>query len=494
MSLETNVNINIYKSRIEIYPYIMGMSQVLERRLSILDYKTKMYTMRLFKIKDNKLYIPRGFILKDIIKILETDGIYVKDICDFSDFTNCKNVINLNMKPGIGPKTIHHKDSISYLVNSEDRYKQKFLNIDTGYGKTFCSIKSITILKRPTMIIVDKDGLIRQWISEFKKFTTIKDSDIYIIKGRSTLDKLYKSNKKYSIYLCATQTIDVLAKEDKLQEFVDYAGIGIKIFDEAHEMMKSLFNIDLSCNIDYNFYLTATPERSDSNERILYFRATEQFKRFGEYTTSLNKYIHVRNVIINTFPHKYITMLCRTKNGFSSIIYEKFIFKNERKKLYYFLICHYVVKKMLNSDKESKILIMLNTKNNINEISKMFNKVGIICGIYTSDLSADKKKKELNKNVILSTLKSSGSGLDIKNLRVIVNFVQFKSPVLLHQLFGRLRYIDKKALFFFNIVDEGFDDILRQNIQRQQFFYKKSNDIKNIKMTFEYLTNTFNKS
>lgn len=489
--MNQTVDVDIYKTFIELKPYVRGLSPALERKLSIYSYTERKITMEAFKINNDSIRIPKGFLLKNIKELLEIDGIYVDKINDYSDELRCNRSIDISMRPGKGANDDHQKDSIMFMIDKNAYKTQKFLNNDTGYGKTFCSIKTISILGLPTMIILNKESLMKQWRNEIKKFTFVKDSEIYDIKGRNSIDKLYKNNTKYKIYLCATQTLELLAIDNELQNFIENNNIGIKIIDEAHEMMKAVFTIDLSCNVDYNYYLSATPERSDVNERILYSKLIKGFDRFGDYTAFLKKYIHVKNVLINTFPKQYVKYVCKTKNGFSSIIYENFIFKNNRNKLYFFLICKYIVDRMLKNDKESRILIVMNTKNNINEIVNMFKKENIKCGVFTSDLDGESKQKELYKNVILSTIKSSGSGLNIKNLRVIINFVQFKSNVLLHQLFGRLRYIDGKALFFFNIVDEGFEDIVRQNVYRQSFFSKKSKDVSDIKLEFEELTREF---
>jgi hypothetical protein len=142
----------------------------------------------------------------------------------------------------------------------------------------------------------------------------------------------------------------------------------------------------------------------------------------------------------------------------------------------------------LKEDPEAKILIVLSIKDSINEIARLFKQNDRIdCGIFTTDSDPAKKAKALNKNIILSTLKSSGAGMDIKNLRCIINFVPFKSTVLLHQLMGRLRYIEDKALFYFNIVDEGYENIVRQNFKRQYFFRNKAADIKDMRLNMNVL-------
>lgn len=479
----------VYKSRIDLVPYSLGESLTLEKKLSLYDYINHQMSMVLYKYDpDSKtLSIPKGFSVNEILNNLATDTIVEIKVVDKTSETIKGRDIKIDMKPGIGARDEHQVNSISFLIDKKDD-NQKFLNIDTGYGKTFCSTKAISVLGKATMIVMANSNLMKQWTEALKEYTKIKPEEICYISGRDTVEKAIKAKEKALVYICSTQTMSILSTENKLQEFVEECGIGIKIIDEAHEMMSAVALIDCGCNVYYNFYLTATPERSDTREAILYNRITRTFSKFGGYTANLVQYVHVKNVFINTYPTPWHKRICNTKQGFSAVLYEKYIFKNDRKKTFMYLICKYVCSKILNSDPDAKILIVFSIRENINEIARLFEyNDGIDCGIFTNDTKAELKKKELNKNIILSTLKSSGAGMDIKGLRCIINFVPFKSTVLLHQLIGRLRYMPGKALFYFNIVDEGYENIVRQNIKRQQFFYGKAADIKNMRLDMNVL-------
>ena len=449
----------VYRSRLALVPYSLGESRTLEKRLSIYDYNTGKYSMCLYKYdKDTKtLYIPRGFSKDETLNILATDTIVEINVVDKTNETQEGRDIEIVMKPGKGARDEHQINSISFLLE-KDTKQQRFLNIDTGFGKTFCTIKAISVIGKAAMIVMANSNLMKQWMNSFKDFTTIKDHEIFIVSGRDTVEKAIKSKEKAKIYICSTQTLAIMSAENKLQEFIDACGIGIKVIDEAHEMMTAVVEIDLGCDVFVNFYLTATPERSDTREAMLYQRITKTFLKFGGYTADIMQYVHVKNVYINTYPSPWHKRICSTRQGFSAVLYEKFIFKNDRKKTFFYLICKYVCSKILSQDPEAKILIVLSIRDSINEVARLFsNNDHIKCGIFTNDTDPDKKAKQLNRNIILSTLKSSGAGMDIKNLRCIINFVPFKSTVLLHQLMGRLRYIEGKALFYFNIVDEGYE-------------------------------------
>lgn len=479
--------IKIYRSRIEISPYYKGESQTLERKLEIFDYLNRTVSMRLYRIVGDKLYVPKGLSVEEIEKCIVNDGIVEYEKEYLGDEVRPGRDIELNMRPGVGARDDHQIKAISFLVSS-DTNAQKFLNIDTGYGKTFCAIKSISILGKATMIIMANSNLMKQWQEALKNFTYINESDIRIVSGRDSVEKTYREKEKGMIYICSTQTMAILSEEDKLQEFVEKNGIGIKIIDEAHEMMNAVSMIENGCDVFHNFYLTATPERSDTREDILYLRITKTFQRFGGYTSDLLKYVHVKNVHINTYPSPWHIRVCQTKNGFSAILYEKFVFKSDRKKTFFYLICKFICLRILRQDPDAKILIILSIRESINEIARLFKfNDNIKCGVFTND--SKNKAVQLNRNIILSTLKSSGAGMDIKNLRCIINFVPFKSPVLLHQLMGRLRYMPGKALFYFNIIDEGYDNIVKQNFQRQLFFRQKAADISDMKLNINLLVN-----
>ena len=180
----------VYRSKLALVPYSLGESRTLEKKLSIYDYNSGKYTMCLYKYdKDKKtLYIPKGFSKDETLNILATDTIVEIDIVDKTNETKEGRDIELIMKPGKGARDEHQINSISFLLE-KDTKQQRFLNIDTGFGKTFCTIKAISMIGKVAMIVMANSNLMKQWIRSFKDFTNIKDHEICIISGTDTAEK-----------------------------------------------------------------------------------------------------------------------------------------------------------------------------------------------------------------------------------------------------------------------------------------------------------------
>ncbi len=483
------MKIVIRRSRLDIYPYKLHDSPTLEKRLSIYDWTTRQITMKMYHYdnKENILSIPKGYSVFDAKSALNADDFYDIEIVEKREEYTPTRIVKIDMRRGIVPRDEHQENAIEFLCQDKDNDSQKYLVLDTGVGKTYCAIQAASLLNLPLFIIVGKSALIKQWYEAILKYTYSSDDDIEIIKGRISIQKSLQHKEYKNFYICSTETLSIAAEEGILDTFMRRIGIGIKVIDEAHELMSATTIIDLHTNIKYNYYLTATPQRSDNKEDRLFSLITKTIPRFGEYTLDLNKYTHVKKVYINTYPSGWDQKRCKTRNGFAALIYEKYIFRNEDRRYYFLNIIIHILHKMLTHDPESKILILFASNKNIETMAKLVEDIlETKVGRFNSLLKdIEEKRKELDNNIILSTIKSSGAGLDLKNLRVVINFVPFRSFVMLHQLFGRLRKIDGKACFYFDVVDEGFFDTMRFSSIRDQFFKKKAKTITNINFTMK---------
>ena len=108
-------------------------------------------------------------------------------------------------------------------------------------------------------------------------------------------------------------------------------------------------------------------------------------------------------------------------------------------------------------------------------------------GIYTSIIPTEKKQRELEKKIILSTTKSAGAAMDIKGLVETVNLAEpFKSRVLAQQTFGRTR--DRDTLYK-DIVDNGFYYTKRFYEFKKPVFSKYATECVEINMTQDQINN-----
>ena len=64
-------------------------------------------------------------------------------------------------------------------------------------------------------------------------------------------------------------------------------------------------------------------------------------------------------------------------------------------------------------------------------------------------------------DIVVSTSKSSGVGFDMKDLSILIAIEQFRSPVLVEQISGRLRpRPDKKSTYYVDIADKALGSYL----------------------------------
>ena len=97
-------------------------------------------------------------------------------------------------------------------------------------------------------------------------------------------------------------------------------------------------------------------------------------------------------------------------------------------------------------------------------------------------MKKEERTKALEKQIILTNDKMFDKGIDVKDLEVLINFVQLGSIVKTEQIIGRLRYHEGKQSILFDIVDNGFDETIKQSKIRKRFYKKK------VKRIIEYRT------
>jgi hypothetical protein len=88
---------------------------------------------------------------------------------------------------------------------------------------------------------------------------------------------------------------------------------------------------------------------------------------------------------------------------------------------------------------------------------------------------------ELDKDIIVTTLKGFNKGVDVERLGVVINTVSISSKTLTDQLAGRLRYNKNYKSYFVDITDEGFKQCVNHAKIRARFL----NKIAKSTMTFE---------
>lgn len=209
---------------------------------------------------NNKEYLalPRLFPKKFLSDITNDDSVVIDDY--YIPF----NKIDIENKSK--PRNDIQSTLLDFLVgrNSYIDIKDKprrGLFANTGIGKTFLTLKYISGYKLLACIFCPDDRAVATWIEEALKFTNLTEKDICVIKGRTTLNKLLKSKNNYKLYLFSNKTASAIIdnnEENLLVEFFEKKGIALKVFDEFHLYLKTIFHMDMNLNTYRTFYLTAT--------------------------------------------------------------------------------------------------------------------------------------------------------------------------------------------------------------------------------------------
>ena len=445
----------VYRTHIEINDYTLGDCPVLEKTFSVYDmtYHKRFPKGRIYDEKNKILMLPRGIDIGYIERLLHSEPVVDSSVDPIGDI----GPVMLKYKP----RDKVQEEAIRFMI-SADKYRHiehatmKSVNLNTGKGKTYCSIATAAYLGFRSIVITDSIGWLEQWKRFFVEYTDIKEDEVYLISGAPSLMKLYNRDvSKYKVILSTHSTLKSIGDKqgwDKIRDFFKYCQIGIKFFDEAHLNFDNMFQIDCYSNTFITYYLTATPGRSDrfeDNIFSLYFKNVPSINLFDADEDPHTKYAAIR---FNSNPTPIEVSKCKNNYGLNRIAYTDYIVRNENFQKLLLILVNMAIKK------PGKHLFYIGTNEAIlyvrdwiyNHFPELINQVGV----YTSIISPEQKSKELEKKIILSTTKSAGAAMDIKGLAETVNLAEpFKSKVLAQQTFGRTR--DANTLYK-DIVDTGF--------------------------------------
>lgn len=472
--------IRIYHTHIEISPYELGENIRIERMLSVWVDPEFRFDSIGYYINDNVLYIPRGFNIPMLEKEFNSKALVVSVADEIKYFYNVDMTVL--------PRDEIQEVSIDFLSSDGNfkhtiNYSQQALILDTGDGKTYTTIHSIVNLKMKAIIITHQDKIKDQWIKSFLDKTNINENRLVNISGSNIIDSIM--NNKYRnacIYFVNHQTLTSYAKAygwNSIRDFFKKIKVGIKVFDEAHLSFKNVLRIDFFSNTFKTFYLTANFGRSDTKEEILFKRCFSSVCKFGEETKTYEekrKHIIYVPVLYKSHPNYNHLRMAKSSYGFNVLGFSKYALHvdEDETQLKVFYDIFDIANKM-----EGKILITvpkiddtLFIKDKI--LEKYPNIEKEIKTINSKNSKNDNENAKQNADIICSTIKSCGTGVDIIGLRCIINLEPFSSQITTNQLSGRLReYSKDKDTYFFDIIDTAFESCQRQYKSKLRILRKK---------------------
>ncbi len=168
---------------------------------------------------------------------------------EYTDNARSYEKLDLKLKAAITPRP-HQKGALDAWVESG---KRATVCLPTGAGKTLLAVMAIATVKRSTLILVPTIDLMQQWEAVLSKFFA---TEIGLLGGGSH----------------EIRPITV-ATYDSGQMHVEHIGnrFGFLVFDECHHLPGPLYqNIAICSLAPYRLGLSATLERSDGKEELIY--------------------------------------------------------------------------------------------------------------------------------------------------------------------------------------------------------------------------------
>lgn len=473
----------------------------LEKQFRVYDALTHtVHYVGVYYDKDNRrLYLPRGVDIWYVEKLL-----------------NCKATIERNkynqfdryddMMIKFLPRDEDQKKAIRFMVGIGEYMQtatksQLQLNLNTGKGKTYCSIASMAYLGIKSIIITDAVSILKQWRKNIIEYTNIYPNSIYYIDGSRSItylmSKTPKELQRIKVFLVSHATLQTYASTngwEAVGELFKHIRVGLKFYDEAHKNFANMLMIDFFTTVYKTYYITATPERSSMYEDRIYqlcFKNVLSIDLFHQDTDPHTNYIAIR---YNSRPTPTDVSSCKNSYGLDRNKYTDYIITNENFKKMSLVVLDIALK--LAPEPNQKILMYIGTNKSIDAfrdyLISMFPGIVGDIGVFTSTRTKLERSQALNnKKIILSTTKSTGTAIDIKGLKVTVVLAEpFKSNVLAKQTLGRTR---DKDTYYIDLVDKGFYYCNQYFLSKKPLFNKFAISTQLVEVSDVELESKYNK-
>lgn len=474
------MQVKVYNTRIEISPYHRGEIWALEKKWSawVSMGKHGYYNPIAYVIHDSTLLIPRGM---DLMTLKNLTGVSPTFIDAAVTPMNMKYKYHVTLPP----RNNDQIQAIDFLL-SKNRFERNWnrsqfaLKADTGIGKTYCSIHAMISMEVKTLVITHNVDIKNQWRAEILKCTTLKDKDIKDIDGWDALEEFYLhgDSENHDVYLTTHSSIIGYANNNeqgwlRFGQILENLGIGLKIIDEVHLFFHNTVMIDLFTNIKKTFYLTATFNRSDLKEGAVFRAAFANTLQFGSQL-KIPKHTNYAYWVFNSYPDSMQRREIKTVKGLSSSLYGDYSFGKDD---YHCLERAIILALDHALTMEGRVLLVVPKIENMEYMLKIVKErypsisSGTINSKHTKKENAEVKE---HARIIIGTIRGTGTGSDIKQLRSIIVADIFSSNELAKQLIGRLRPYGKDVeTYVYELVNEGFPAILDQIKKRQKTIAEK---------------------
>lgn len=343
--------------------------------------------IRSFEENENFLMLPRG-LKETLIDFFNVNAVSYS----FVD----KRVLNKIQTKTV---TFNLRPEQNEAIKEIEKSDYSICVAPPGFGKTLLGAKIFEIRACTTLIVVNKNMLLNQWIERFVDYFGYNKKDIgYLGKGFNKL------NGQIDV-----ATMQSLKNDPKIIENYSFV-----IVDECHHIPALTFEqIIKSFKGKYILGLSATPNRKDELQPILFQQLGEISYEYKKKKTHTNKLQIIR------------TQFVSNADNYATIINELCIDEDRNN----------LIVDIIKKNIDRKILLLTDRIEHINVLENLLQKENIDYISVHGSLNKKEQVENMNlvktKSLILATTSYFGEGIDFPHLNTIL----FATPI---SYYGRL--------------------------------------------------------
>lgn len=381
---------------------------------------------------------------------------------------------------------------IEFLTESPK--KSKLVEIQTGKGKGLITFAALAKLKRRVGVVI-LPNYIDKWVKETIEVHKADPSQIMVVQGSKQLRAIVELAREgsldspYIIFSSRTLQDAISLFESEPDSFRNYYGIelnelfsllkiGVMVIDETHQSFHAMYKIIIHINVAYQIGLSATMVSDDQLIRRLHQIVYPKDCIYNKLPYDRYADIYAVDYGINPNHFKFLRTTYRGSKTYSHTAYEQSIVKNRYNsqlvKNYIDIILEcvedYYMADYLNKDKLLVFVATVEFATTLTEVLK--EKYGhLLVQRYCED---DPFDNVINSDIVVSTLISAGTALDIKGLRTVVNTISISSTAANLQNLGRLRKLSDRDVKFCYLYSNSIAKQREYHQKRQELFKDKA--------------------
>ncbi len=339
---------------------------------------------------------------------------------------------------------------------TKDKEGAKLVPLTMGSGKGPISLFAMEKIRTRVGIVI-LPFLMEKWVKEICQVHNCKPMDVMVVQGskalrgviamakEGTLEQNYVviSHNTMQDYITAFEADPELTIEMygcAPHDLFPTLGIGMLLVDETHMAFHSLYKIVIYTNTKLHIGMSGTLKSDDNVVSRMHSIMFSEENVYGDTMTSrhIDVYPISYNINEKTVPHIKTTNY--GSNAYSHTAFEKSMLRKAFNKEKYFKLIYSIIEDYYLEDykQEDKLVIFVSTVEAATDLSYYIQEL-LPMKIVNRYCEEDSMSNLLESDIIVSTIQSAGTGVDIPKLRVVINTVSISSTPTNLQVAGRLR-------------------------------------------------------